>query len=104
MAPGYSPQPDRWAPFHWAPAQRERPLPLACGGTSVQGIPRRSFASALLMTPRQRLRICAALLALDEVPLDVVLSNEICNHIAEYLRHRHRLDKIGACHRKGLTF
>ena len=57
-----------------------------------------------MMTPRQRLRIGAALLALDEVPFDVVLCGKIFNHIAEHLRHRHCLDEIGACRRKSFTF
>src|SRR5215831_12398950 len=49
-----------------------------------------------MVPPRQRLRIRAASLALDELSLDVVLGDEVFNHLAQHLGHGHRFDEIGA--------
>src|SRR5215831_8594441 len=73
-----------------------RALPRACGETNAQGIPRcRSFMPTFMVAPRQRLRIRAASLALDELSVDVVLGDEVFNRLAQHLRHGHRFDEIG---------
>ena len=53
---------------------------------------------------RQRFRIGALLLALDERLLDMVLGDEGVNHLADRFGHRHRLDQIGAALGEGFAF
>src|SRR4029078_6598412 len=48
------------------------------------------------MTPRERLGIGAASLALEKLRFDVVLGHELFNRITNYFRHRHRFDEIRA--------
>src|SRR3954453_16615803 len=64
--------------------------PRAFGETTEQEIPRRSFVPALIVrTPCERLGIGAASLALEELPFDVVLGNELFNPFTKYFGHRH---------------
>src|SRR6476646_8068710 len=91
MAPGSVP---RWVAS--AECQRQSRL-RACGETIEPEIPRRSFVPAFIVTtPCERLGIGTTLLALKELPLDVVLGDKFFNGITEDLRHRHRFDEIGA--------
>ena len=71
----------------------------ACGATSASGNFRDRSSRPILRrrrAPRQRLRIGAIALALDERLLDVVLGDERLDHRAHRFRHRHRLDQMVA--------
>lgn len=58
----------------------------------------------IVMTPSEGLGIGAALLSLDELPFDVVLSDEVFNAFTKDFRHRHRFDDIGARFAESLSF
>src|SRR5437773_12096254 len=97
MAPDPASQPAR------SVAERQPlPSPRACDETNEQEIPRRSFVPAFIMvTPRERLGIGAAPLALEKLPFDVVLGNEFFNHVTKHFGHRHRFDAIATGFRAG---
>src|SRR5437879_13292641 len=86
------------------PAAQHSPLPPACGGTTVPGTCPHSFMSAFMLTARHRLRVGLPPRALEELTLDVVLSDETFNRPAQHLRHGHRLDEIAAGFCEGLAF